>query len=404
VEAYIIDWFSVIVRWLHLITGIAWIGASFHFVWLDNSLEAPTDDEQKQGVKGTLWAIHGGGIYSLSKYQLAPPVWPAVLHWSKWEAYSTWLTGTLLMVAVYYFQAQSYLVGPDNWITNPAVAVLASVSYVFGGLALYELAIRSALRNNQRVFAICVALSIVVLAWLGTRLFSDRAAFLHIGALMGSIMAGNVFFGIIPAQKRFVAAVEAGEQPDAAAAAFAKQRSTFNNYFTLPVLFCMISNHYPFLYAHAWNWVILVAILAITAYARHFFNLRHQGIVRPAILVQATLAFLLLAGLLGYDRFQPSTALPQLGAEAIDSAVVSDAQVLQIVATHCTGCHAKVPTQAGFAAAPGGIVLETTDHLAQYRQQASTAVATGYMPLANMTQMTAVERAGLLSWLENSAD
>jgi uncharacterized membrane protein len=400
VEAYLIDLFSVIVRWLHLITGIAWIGASFHFVWLDNSLDAPTDEESKQGIKGSLWAIHGGGIYSFSKYQLAPPEWPSVLHWSKWEAYSTWLTGTLLMVAVYYFQAQSYLVGPDNWVTDPRLAVLASLAYVFGGLGLFELTIRTSLRNNQRAFAIAVALSIVLLAWLATRLFSDRAAFLHIGALMGTIMAGNVFFGIIPAQKRFVAAVEAGDQPDAAAAAFAKQRSTFNNYFTLPVLFCMISNHYPFLYAHAWNWVILVAILGITAYARHFFNLRHRGIIRPGILIRAALAFVVLAGLLGVDRYQSSQAIFQhTGAEIVDSAVVTDTQALQILASHCTGCHARVPTQAGFAAAPGGIVLESLEQLGQYRQQAMTAVSTGYMPLANMTGMTPAQRASLMTWL-----
>jgi uncharacterized membrane protein len=401
VEAYLVDVLSVVVRWLHLITGIAWIGASFHFVWLDNSLDAPTDSESKLGIKGSLWAIHGGGVYSFSKYQLAPPAWPAVLHWSKWEAYSTWLTGTLLMVAVYYFQAQSYLVGPDNWVTDPQLAVLASLAYVFGGLGLYELTIRSSLRNNQRAFAIAVALFLVLLAWLATRLFSDRAAFLHVGALMGTIMAGNVFFGIIPAQKRFVAAVEAGSQPDGAAAAFAKQRSTFNNYFTLPVLFCMISNHYPFLYAHAWNWMILVAILAITAYARHFFNLRHQGIVRPGILIRAALAFVVLAGFIGFDRFQ--LALQRTGGEIVESAAVTDAQVSQILAIHCTGCHARAPTQPGFAAAPGGIMLETLGQLGQYRQQAITAVSTGYMPLANMTGMKPAERANFLAWLRSSA-
>jgi uncharacterized membrane protein len=402
VEAYLVDVLSVVVRWLHLITGIAWIGASFHFVWLDNSLGAPTDEESKQGIKGSLWAIHGGGIYSFSKYQLAPPQWPAVLHWSKWEAYSTWLTGTLLMVAVYYFQAQSYLVGPDNWVTDPRIAVMASLAFVFGGLGLYELTIRTRLRNNQRAFAIAVALSLVLLSWLATRLFSDRAAFLHVGALMGTIMAGNVFFGIIPSQKRFVAAVEAGGQPDGAAAAFAKQRSTFNNYFTLPVLFCMISNHYPFLYAHTWNWVILVAILAITAYARHFFNLRHQGIVRPGILIRAAIAFIVLAGLVGVDRLQPS---PQaMGGESVDSVAVSDAQALQILTIHCTGCHAQIPTQSGFTAAPGGIVLQTLGQLGRYRQQAITAVSTGYMPLANMTEMTPVEKASLLAWLNSAAE
>ena len=394
---YLTDWLSVTFRWLHLIAGIAWIGASFHFVFLDNSLEEPDEKGKADGVKGSLWAIHGGGIYNFSKYNLAPPSWPANLHWSKWEAYTTWITGMVLMIAVYYFQAQSFLVGPNNWIQDPTIAVFASLGFVFGGLAIYEIGLRTPLRKNEGVFAIFMGFVLLFACWLSAQLFSDRAAFLHVGALMGSIMAGNVFLGIIPTQKRFVAAVEQGLEPSAEEAAFAKQRSMFNNYFTLPVLFCMISNHYPFLYGHEWNWVILAWIMAITAWARHFFNLRLRGIIKPMILVQSFIGFLLLAGFLGYERLQAEQTRAELAQQQ-----VSEAEVLAIVGKHCAGCHAAQPTMLGFTAPPGGILLETLDQVRQSGNQTKVAVSTNYMPLANMTGMTDEERAQLLNWLDNS--
>ena len=336
-ESYLIDWFSLIVRWLHLITGIAWIGASLHFIWLDNSLEDPGEEKKAQGIKGELWSIHGGGIYNFNKYALAPPAWPSLLHWSKWEAYTTWITGILLMVAVYYFQSQSYLVGANKWVTDPNLAILASIGFLASGLLVYEVFIRSPLRHQERLFVVLLAVFVAGQCWLATRLFSDRAAFLHVGALMGTVMAGNVFLGIIPSQKKFVAAIQAGEEPDATAAAFAKQRSTHNNYFTLPVLFCMISNHYPFLYGHQYNWIILMYVMAVTAYARHFFNLRHRGDVNPWILVRAVAAFLVLAVYLGVERLSASSS-----AQA-----VSDEKVLAIVQKHCKVCHSVTPEMLG---------------------------------------------------------
>ncbi len=394
-EAYLVDWFSLIVRWLHLITGIAWIGASLHFVWLDNSLEDPGEDKKSEGIKGELWSIHGGGIYNFHKYQLAPPSWPKVLHWSKWEAYTTWITGTLLMIAVYYLQSQSYLVGVGKWIEDPNVAIVASIGYLLSGMLVYEALVRSPLRHQPILFAALLALFIGIQCWLATQLFSDRAAFLHVGALMGTIMAGNVFLGIIPAQKVFVAAVQAGLTPDPAPAAFAKQRSTHNNYFTLPVLFCMISNHYPFLYGHHYNWLILIAIIAITAYARHFFNLRHRGIVNPWILIRAFLAFALLAGLLGYERVSQQSA-----ALAVQ---VEDELAFTLIDRHCTVCHAQNPTQPGFVAPPAGILMDDRQAVLQSATQMLTAIQTGYMPLGNLTGMTAEERVELSAWLEQQA-
>ena len=395
-EAYFVDWFSVIVRWLHFITGIAWIGASLHFAWLDNSLEEPDEDKKAQGIKGDLWAIHGGGIYNFNKYALAPPTWPSVLHWSKWEAYTTWITGTLLMVAVYYLQAQSYLVGSDKWIAAPNVAIAASVGYLLSGMLVYEALVRSPLRQQAMLFAGLLAVFIGLQCWLATKLFSDRAAFLHVGALMGTIMAGNVFLGIIPAQKKFVAAVQAGQGPDPAPAAFAKQRSMHNNYFTLPVLFCMISNHYPFLYGHRYNWVILIAIIAITAYARHFFNQRNRGIVDYSILVKAFVAFILLSGALGIERYEQ-----QRTSVAMD---VADGAAFALIDTHCAVCHSQTPTQPGFVVPPAGILMDDRDVILQSAAQMLTAVQTDYMPLGNLTGMTDDERAELVSWLQKKTN
>ncbi|MFT7221884.1 MAG: putative membrane protein [Candidatus Azotimanducaceae bacterium] len=394
-EAYFVDWFSVIVRWLHLITGIAWIGASLHFVWLDNSLEEPDDDAKEKGIKGDLWSIHGGGVYHFTKYQLAPPRWPSNLHWSKWEAYTTWITGTLLMVAVYYLQAQSYLVGVDKWVADPTLAVIASIGYLLSGMLVYEALVRSPLRFSPRIFVVLLGLFICLQCWLATQLFSDRAAFLHAGALMGTIMAGNVFLGIIPAQKKFVAAVQSGEEPDPAPAALAKLRSTHNNYFTLPVLFCMISNHYPFLYGHDFNYLVLILIIAITAYARHFFNLKHRGEIRYGVLIQAALAFLVLAGLLGYERYEQQASMMALQVE--------DGAAFALIDQHCTVCHAASPTQPGFTAPPAGILMDDRDAVYRSASQMLTAVSTDYMPLGNLTGMTPEERTDLMAWLSKQS-
>ena len=395
-EAYFVDWFSVIVRWLHLITGIAWIGASLHFAWLDNSLEEPDENKKAQGIKGDLWSIHGGGIYNFTKYAMAPPAWPSVLHWSKWEAYTTWITGTLLMVAVYYLQAQSYLVGPGKWIVDPSVGIAASLAFLLSGLVVYEALVRSPLRHQTLLFAGLLTLFIGLQCWLATKLFSDRAAFLHVGALMGTIMAGNVFLGIIPAQKKFVEAVQAGQGPDPMPAAMAKQRSIHNNYFTLPVLFCMISNHYPFLYGHAYNWAVLIAIIAITAYARHFFNLRHRGVVDYSILVKAFVAFLLLSGALGYERYEQKQA-----SGVMD---VADGAAFALIDTHCAVCHSQTPTQPGFVAPPAGMLMDDRHVILQSAARMLTAVQTDYMPLGNLTGMTANERAELINWLEKKTN
>ena len=398
-EAYLADWFSVILRWLHLITGIAWVGASLHFIWLDNSLEEPNEKDKAGGVKGELWSIHGGGIYNFSKYHLAPPSWPRVLHWSKWEAYTTWITGMLLMVAVYYLQSRSYLVGEGKWIKDDNVAVLGSLVYLASGVLVYEFLIRSPIRSRQALFVVFLITFVTLQCWLATRLFSDRAAFLHVGALLGTIMAGNVFLGIIPTQKRFVAAIQAGQVPDAVGASLAKQRSTHNNYFTLPVLFCMVSNHAPFLYGHPQNWLVLVSILAIVAYSRHFFNLRHRGVVDYRILVVAFAAFLGLAIWLGYDK------LPSYDRDKPDETMIIDpSRAEAVVAQHCKVCHSLRPTYPGFFAPPAGVLMDNPDVYLSSAPQMLTAIRTGYMPLGNVTGMTKAEKDLVINWLETAAE
>ena len=382
-----------------MIAGIAWIGASLHFVWLDNSLTSSANSNLPEGVKGELWSIHGGGIYHFQKYHLAPPKWPSSLHWSKWEAYSTWITGTLLLLAVYYFKAQAYLVGPDKIISDPTVAIFASIAFLVGGVGVYEALVRSPLRNKSLLFAWFIGIYVAFSCWLSVLLFSDRAAFVHVGALMGTIMAGNVFLGIIPSQKKFVAAVQAGHEPDEKSALFAKQRSTHNNYFTLPVLFCMICIHYPFLYGHPLNWLILISIICITSYARHFFNLRHRGILNYWILVRSVLAFMGLAIFITYGDSVPHSedrSKPQVQEQE----VISDVAALKMIKEHCHVCHAKKPTYPGFYAPPGGIVLNDRQSVLISLSKSLSATQTKYMPLGNLTKMSDKERDDLVLWMQ----
>ena len=382
-----------------MIAGIAWIGASLHFVWLDNSLTSSANSNLPEGVKGELWSIHGGGIYHFQKYHLAPPKWPSSLHWSKWEAYSTWITGTLLLLAVYYFKAQAYLVGPDKIISDPTVAIFASIAFLVGGVGVYEALVRSPLRNKSLLFAWFIGIYVAFSCWLSVLLFSDRAAFVHVGALMGTIMAGNVFLGIIPSQKKFVAAVQAGQEPDEKSALFAKQRSTHNNYFTLPVLFCMICIHYPFLYGHPLNWLILISIICITSYARHFFNLRHRGILNYWILVRSVLAFMGLAIFITYGDSVPHSedrSKPQVQEQE----VISDVAALKMIKEHCSVCHAKEPTYPGFYAPPGGIVLNDRQSVLISLSKSLSATQTKYMPLGNLTKMSDKQRDDLVLWMQ----
>ncbi len=389
--AYLYDWVHLLLRFLHVVTAIAWIGASFYFVWLDNSLEEPPKWKKEKGIKGDLWSIHGGGFYEIAKYQLAPESMPKHLHWFKWEAYSTWITGALLMSLLYYVGASSYLIDPGKADLTEWQAIGISVATLVGGFAFYEAACRSPLVKHGLAFGIVMLVVITAIAWGLSLVFGDRAAYIHVGALIGTCMAGNVFFGIMPAQRGLVDAVKRGVSPDPKPALMAKLRSTHNNYATLPVLFIMLSNHYPMTYGHDYGWLILGALALIGAWARHFFNLRHQGIVKPWILVSAFLAFCVLIIVV---RPAPREVPEHSGA------VMSDAEAVALVQTRCSACHSATPSDDVFTVAPSGVMFDTADQVSRWMDRIEArAVLTHDMPFLNKTGMTDEERAQLGAWI-----
>ena len=393
-ESYIIDWFSLIFRWLHMITGIAWIGASFYFVWLDNSLQDPPQWKKDKGIKGDLWAIHGGGIYEIAKYQLEPEQMPATLHWFKWEAYTTWLTGMVLLSIIYYLGADSYLIDKRVADLSQWQAVAIGLGFLSAGWITYELLCSSPLGKNGYVIGAILIVAAVVSSYALTHLFSGRGAYIHMGAMIGTIMAGNVFRVIIPSQKALVAAVERGETPDPKWGMKAKLHSTHNTYLTLPLLFIMISNHYPFTYAHQFNWLVLLVIIAITAVARQYFVLEHKRVNKPVILVGAAFATLILAVVLA-----PRSLVPAAGTPAVTSA-----QAITIVQQRCASCHSAAPTDEVFTVAPGGVVLDSLAEIQQWapRIKART-IDTADMPFMNKTEMSDQERAQLARWIAHGA-
>jgi uncharacterized membrane protein len=388
-EAYLLDWAALLVRWLHFIAGVAWIGASFYFVMLDSSLSPPARPEDKaRGVTGELWAVHGGGVYQSQKFLLGPVGEPLAqnLHWSKWEAYTTWLSGMGLLAIVYWFGASTYLIDQRVSALSVPAAIAISIGVLVGGWLIYDPLCRL-LRGRDNLLAGIIFLLISLSAWLLFQLFSARAAYLHVGAMMGTIMAANVFFHIIPGQKRVVAQMRAGETPDAEPGIVGKQRSVHNTYFTLPVLFIMISNHYPMTYGHQAGWLVLIVIMLAGVLIRQYFVLRHSHRASPLLPV---LALLLILAMVWYLR----PAAPDANA----SAAVSEAQISEIINSRCIACHASKPSQPGFVEAPLGIVLETPQQIESRADRIAVSVQTRYMPLANLTGMTDAERAAVASW------
>jgi uncharacterized membrane protein len=388
-EAYFLEWLNMFFRWFHVIAGVAWIGASFYFVWLDNSLENPPQWKKDKGIGGDLWAIHGGGFYEVAKYKLGPEKMPENLHWFKWEAYTTWLTGMVMLWIVYYIGAESFLIDSTRMDFTQGQAIAAGMGFIIVGVAVYEAMVRSPLRHNGKVFGLILFAFLIFMSWFAFQIFSARGAYIHVGAILGTIMAGNVFLGIMPAQRALVEAVERGESPDPKYGAFAKLRSTHNNYFTLPIIFIMISNHYPMTYGHEQGWLVLVAIGFISAYARHFFNLKNQGVSKPSILVISAIMLAALAA-----AMVPAKIEAQKG-----EVVLTDVQAMVIVEQRCVSCHAVSPSNAGFATAPAGIILESAEQALAMKDKMIPALQTGYMPLGNLTQMTDQERQQLMLWL-----
>ena len=387
-EAYVGDWLNLLVRWVHLITGIAWIGASFYFVWLDNSLTPPKRQrDADEGIGGELWAIHGGGFYHVQKFRVAPQTLPAPLHWFKWEAYSTWLSGFTLFVIMYYANARTYMIDPAVADLAPWQAIAVSVAMLVLSWIFYDQLCKRLGFARERLLGVAMIVFIAASAFVLGQLFAGRAMFVQIGAMLGTIMAANVLFVIIPSQRELVLAKERGDAPDPVHGQRGKQRSVHNNYFTLPVLLTMISNHYPMTFGHPHAWIVLIAMLLLAAYVRHFFNLRHRGRTVWTIPIAAAAGAMVLAFLIAPSRPDASRAPPF-------------AHVERIVVQRCASCHADKPTQPGFAVAPKGLMLDTPERIvAGARQIFEQSVATKAMPIGNLTAMTDDERQQIGAWI-----
>lgn len=386
-EAYLVEWLNLLGRWAHFVVGIAWIGSSFYFIWLDNHLVAPKEAaDAEKGVGGELWAVHGGGFYQAQKYRVAPPALPETLHWFKWEAYSTWLTGMFLLALIYWYGAELYLIDEAAASLTKPEAIGISVLIISGGWLVYDALCRFLLGRQKALAAVLLVLA-TVLAWGLCELFSGRGAYIHFGATLGTIMVANVFHVIIPAQRKLVDAAGRGEAPDPVPGIRAKRRSVHNTYFTLPVLFVMISNHYALTYNHAWNWLILVAFTVAGALIRVWFVTRHKGRASPLPIVVAIIILLGVAFALA-----PRT-------QAAPGATVTLAEVQPIIERRCTTCHSSDPAFAAFPAAPAGVVLDTAEQIsAQALRIHQQAVVLEVMPIGNLTHMTADERALIDAW------
>jgi len=372
-EAYLLEWAQLLLRWAHVIVGIAWIGASFYFIWLDNHLEGTPDAK----LAGELWAVHGGGFYRVEKYRLAPPQLPRMLHWFKWEAYWTWMTGFALLAAMYYANAEIYLIDPSVMALSKWTAIGIGIAFLVVSYSIYEGVCR-AVRNDVALLVVLFAL-LALAAWGLTHVFSARGTFIHYGAMLGTIMVANVAHIIIPGQRRMVAAMSEGRSPDAKDAAMGKQRSVHNTYFTLPAVFTMIAGHYPM----TWHWLALVALTLAGALVRVWFVMRHKG-KAPAWILATGIALIVLTAFL----LKPKT---EQGAVSFD-------EVRKVVEARCAACHAEKPTFQGMTEAPKGVKLDTADRVHAQRAQIGQQVRSRAMPPGNLTALSDSERLLLDRW------
>jgi uncharacterized membrane protein len=390
-------WIEIAARWTHVITAIAWIGSSFYFIALDLGLYR--DRNLASGADGEEWQVHGGGFYHIQKYLVAPASLPEHLTWFKWESYATWLSGFTMLVLVYYLGAEFYLIDPSVMELTVGQAVLISMgSLAFGWLA-YNTLCRVFVNANQTLLMVALFVLLVVMAWGYTQVFSGRAALLHLGAFTATIMSGNVFLVIIPNQKVVVADLKSGRKPDPKYGKIAKQRSTHNNYLTLPVLFLMLSNHYPLVFATEYNWLIAALVFLMGVTIRHWFNTVHARKGNPHWTWPLTFALFLLAMWLSAEPLRKVEG-DALGPKAHSFAQADGFQdVVSIVQGRCSMCHAAEPAWAGLYWPPKGVLLETPEQIAQHAEQ--IAMQAGYshaMPPANLSYMEPAERAAIVAW------
>jgi uncharacterized membrane protein len=389
-EGHLMEWLNIVLRVMHITFGIAWIGASFYFVFLENALNRTNNVREE--LAGNLWAVHGGGFYYLEKYKVAPRTLPKHLHWFKYEAYFTWVSGFALLFILYYFNASGMLIDTKVLKLSAAEAIAISIGSFIAGWCIYDLLCKSPLKKKPVLFALTGVLILAAFAWFYSRVFSGRAAFMHFGAMIGTIMAANVFFVIIPSQKAMVKAAKKGELPDAQKGRNALFRSIHNNYFTLPVLFVMVSNHFPSTFGNQYQWIVLAVISIGAAGIKHWLNLREQG--RLSVWILPVSVLLLLAAAYVTAPQPPNTKCSE----------VSFAEINQIFQQRCVSCHSSKPTDAMYPAPPNGVKYDTPEEIAAKKELIlQRVVITKTMPQNNKTNMTPEEREAVRCWIEQGA-
>ncbi len=389
-EGHLMECLNIVVRVMHIAFGIAWIGASFYFVFLENALNRT--DNVRDELAGNLWAVHGGGFYYLEKYKTAPKTIPKHLHWFKYEAYFTWVSGFGLLFIIYYFNASAMLIDSNVMKLSAAQAIGISIGSFIVGWLLYDLLCKSPLRKQPILFALTGIIILIGFAYFYSHVFSGRAAFIHFGAMIGSIMVANVFFVIIPSQKAMVKAAKMGQLPDPQRGKNALFRSIHNNYFTLPVLFVMVSNHFPSTFGNKYQWIVLSAISIGSAGIKHWLNLREKGKLSVWIMPASVIILLVVA----------YVTAPQLSTTKCKE--VSFAEINAIIQQRCISCHSSRPTDDIYTAPPNGVVYDTPLDITKKKDFImQRVVITKTMPQNNKTNMTPEEREAIRCWIEQGA-
>jgi uncharacterized membrane protein len=389
-----VEWLNIVLRWAHVMFGILWIGTSFFFIWLEASLKRRED--QPPDIAGETWMVHGGGFYLAEKYVVAPERMPPELHWFKYEAYFTLLTGLLLLALIYYAGADAFLIDREKVPLDPAWAIILSAGSLAAGWFIYDAMVKSALGERTGPLAVALFAEIALFTFFYYGVFSDRAAFLHVGALIGTIMAASVFAVIIPNQKKVVADLMAGRKPDPRLGKQARQRSLHNNYLTLPVIFFMISNHYPIVFGHPWSPLIALGIVLAGGLVRHYFNSADAGVLDWTAKAAVPASVVLLVALIAITGYRPGAA-PEGGTVAF-------ADIHPIFEKHCVQCHSARPRHPDFPQAPKGVAFDTPEQIRIHaRNIEQQAVLSTIMPLGNTTAMTDAERKRLGAWIEAGA-
>lgn len=396
-DTYWLDWINLLLRWTHVIVAIAWIGSSFYFVFLDNSLTPPDSADLKaKGVDGQLWAVHGGGFYNPQKYMVAPAAIPENLHWFYWESYSTWLTGFALFTVMYVFQAGTFLIDKSVFDWSPGVAIAAALAFLAAFWFLYDFICRGfgEKKNGDLIVGLSVTVFIVFASWLTCQLFAGRAAFLLVGAMMATAMSANVLVWIIPGQRTVIAQMKASEPVDPIYGQRAKQRSVHNTYFTLPVLVAMLSNHYGWLYQGDNNWLVLVLLMLAGALIRHSFVTRHKALtIGSRVPWEAALTGTALIAVVAW-MLAPVTTDPAIRLSGVEKTPVSMTKVQQIINQRCVICHNEQIAQKNVA-------LHTVALIDQHARGIYQQVAVlKLMPMSNATQITSQERKLIGQWFQ----